>query len=61
VREGQGDQCKIVAGNFGDPPVGTIGSAPYAGKKYAKAALKTFPECKGGEIEEAADEKDKKK
>lgn len=29
VREGGSDQCKIVAGNFGDPPVGAIGSAPY--------------------------------
>ena len=61
VREGGGDQCKIVAGKFGDPPVGAIGSAPYAGKQYATAALKKFPECKGGEATEVEDEKQGKK
>jgi hypothetical protein len=49
VREGQSDKCKVVNGNFGDKPFGTIGGAPYASKKYADAALKKFPECKGGE------------
>jgi hypothetical protein len=57
VREGQSDQCKVVAAKFGDPPVGSIGGAPYAGKKYAKAALKKFPECKGGEVDQTADDK----
>jgi hypothetical protein len=61
VREGGGDQCKIVAGKFGDPPVGAIGSAPYAGKQYATAALKKFPECKGGEATEVEGEKPGKK
>jgi hypothetical protein len=42
-------------------PAGALSGAPYASRQYAKAALKTFPECKGGEIEKAADEKDKKK
>ena len=49
VRQGQSDRCKIVTGDFGENPVGTIGGAPYASKKYATAALKKFPECKGGE------------
>jgi len=61
VREGGGDQCKIVAGKFGDPPVGAIGSAPYAGKQYATAALKKFPEGKGGEATEVEGEKQGKK
>jgi hypothetical protein len=52
VREGQSDQCKIVAGDFGDKPEGAIGGAPYASKNYAKAALKTFSQCKGGETTE---------
>jgi hypothetical protein len=46
VREGGGDQCKIVAGKFGDPPVGAIGSAPYAGKQYATARSKNFPNAR---------------
>jgi len=52
VREGPSDKCKVVNGNFGDKPFGTIGGAPYASKKYATAALKKFPECKGGEADE---------
>ena len=61
VREGGGDQCKIVAGKFENKPEGAIGGAPYASKKYAAAALKKFPECKGGETDEAADDKHRKK
>jgi hypothetical protein len=61
VHEGQTNQCSIVPGEWSSKPAGALGGAPYASRKYAKAALKTFPECKGGEIEEAADEKDKKK
>jgi hypothetical protein len=57
VRESRGDHCKIVAGDFGDPPVGTIGSTPYASKDYATAALKKLPECKGGEADQTADDK----
>jgi hypothetical protein len=53
-----GDKCSIVSGEWSNKPAGVLGGAPYASRKYAKAALKTFPECKGGEIEEAADEKD---
>jgi hypothetical protein len=34
---------------------------PTQAESMQKPQLKTFPECKGGEIEEAADEKDKKK
>jgi hypothetical protein len=34
---------------------------PMQADSMQKTALKTFPECKGGEIEKAADEKDKKK
>jgi hypothetical protein len=55
VRKGQTDQCSIVttASAKGEgSPEGTIGGAPYASAKYAKAALKTFPECKGGEADD---------
>ena len=61
VREGQGDRCSVVAGDFGKNPEGTIGGAPYASKKYATAALKKFPECKSGNTDEAADDKHRKK
>ncbi len=61
VREGRGDQCKIVAGDFGNKPEGAIGGAPYANKSYAEVALKKFTECKGGEADEAADDKHRKK
>jgi hypothetical protein len=57
VREGQSDQCSIVGGTWGDKPVGALGDAPYASEKYAKAALKTFPECKGGEVDATDSEK----
>ena len=60
VREGQSDQCKIVNGDFGKNPEGTIGGAPYASKKYATAALKKFPECKGGEATEEGKKHGKK-
>lgn len=49
VREGQSGKCSIKSGQFGDAPAGAVGNAPYASKDYAKAALKTSPECKGGE------------
>jgi hypothetical protein len=58
VRMGVGDKCKIVSGEWSSKPAGALGGAPYASKQYAKAALKKFPECKGGQIERAADEKD---
>ena len=61
VHEGKSNECSVVAGDFGDAPLGAIGHAPYASKHYAEAALKTFPECKGGETDEAADKKHKKK
>ena len=61
VRKGQNDKCSIVTGEWANKPVGTIGGAPYASKDYAKAALKTFPECKDGETDEAADKKHKEK
>jgi hypothetical protein len=61
VHEGQTNQCSIVTGEWANKPVGTLGGAPYATKDYAKAALKTFPECKGGEMDQGADKKHKKK
>ena len=61
VREGQSDKCKVVAGDFGNKPVAAIGGAPYANKNYAEVALKKFPECKGGNTDEAADDKHRKK
>ena len=60
VREGHSDKCKVVTGDFGSNPKGAIGGAPYASKKYARAALKKFPECKSGNTDEAADDKHKK-
>jgi len=61
VREGQTNKCKIVPAQFGENPKGTIiGGAPYASKKYATAALKKFPECKGGEATEEEGKKHKK-
>jgi hypothetical protein len=53
--------CAITTGKFGDKPVGAIGDAPYASKSYAKAALKTFPECKGGLVDDEFDSKKGKK
>src|SRR5262245_55929080 len=61
VREAQSDKCKIVPAEFGTTsPEGTIGGAPYASRKYATAALKKFPECKGGEATEEEGMKHKK-
>jgi hypothetical protein len=58
VREAHSDTCKIVPVEFGKTsPEGTIGGAPYASRKYATAALKKFPECKGGEADESMDTK----
>lgn len=45
VREQDG-QCSIQTGAFNERPDGTLGDAPYASKKFAKAALKRFPECR---------------
>jgi len=53
-KEGGGDQCSIVAGKWDNKPAGIVGTSPYATKEYAKAALKNFPECKGGESEETS-------
>ena len=61
VREGQNDKCKVVNANFGDKPLGAIGGAPYVSKKYATAALKKFPECKGGEADDSMDTKKHRK
>jgi hypothetical protein len=61
VHKDQSDKCSIVADDWAKKPEGAIGGAPYASKDYAKAALKKFPECKGGETDEASDEKHKKK
>jgi len=61
VRAGQGDQCAVVQGEFSDKPSGAIGGAPYASKDYAEAALKTLPECKGGEASESEGKKHGKK
>jgi hypothetical protein len=56
VHKDQSDKCSIVTGDWAKKPEGAIGGAPYASKNYAKAALKKFPECKGGETDEAADQ-----
>ena len=48
VPTGQSHQCSIVAGEWEKKPAGALGAFPYASADYAKAALKTFPECKGG-------------
>jgi hypothetical protein len=61
VHEGQTNRCSIVTGEWANKPVGALGGAPYATEDYAKAALKTFPECKGGEMDQGADKKHKKK
>jgi hypothetical protein len=55
------DGCTIKAGKFGDTPPGAIGDAPYASKAYAKAALKTIPECEGSVIEDKPSGKKHKK
>ena len=57
VYKGEGDKCSIVSGSWGDAPAGALGGAPYASKEYASAALKKFPECKAGEVEEGSDDK----
>ena len=61
VPTGQSHQCSIVAGAWEKKPAGALGGAPYASANYAKAALKTFPECKGGEPDEETDKKHRKK
>ena len=52
VRKGESGKCAIVTGKPGDKPVGAVGDAPYASMEYAKTALKSSPECKGGLVEE---------
>ena len=52
VKDGGGDQCSIVTGAWGENPSGMVGTSPYATRGYAEAALKKFPQCKGGEAEE---------
>ena len=61
VPTGQSHQCSIVAGGWEKKPAGALGGAPYASADYAKAALKTFPECKGGEPDQETDTKHRKK
>ena len=53
--------CAITPGKLGAKPAGALGDAPYASKNYAKAALKTFPECKGGLVEDEFGDKKQKK
>jgi len=45
-------KCSIVTGSFDKKPEGLVGGAPYASMEYAKTALKSSPECKGGLVEE---------
>jgi hypothetical protein len=52
VRKGESGKCFIVTGSFDDKPVGIVGGAPYASMDYAKTALKSSPECKGGLAED---------
>jgi hypothetical protein len=52
VRKGESGKCSIVSGGFGDKPVGIVGDAPYASRQYAKTALESSPECKGGLAED---------
>ena len=61
VHKGNSNECYIVNGSFGNPPVGAIGGTPYASEAYAEAARKKFSECKGGEVGEATDTKKHKK
>ena len=62
VREAN-DKCSLKKGDWGSPPEGAVGKAPYADTGSAKKAMKTLPECKGGEVEEdeAASGRHKKK
>jgi hypothetical protein len=53
VRQGESGKCFIVTGSFDDKPEGVIGDAPYASMDYAKTALKSSPECKGGLADDA--------
>jgi hypothetical protein len=59
VRKDKG--CAIQTGKLDNKPEGAIGDAPYATKGYAKAALKTFPECKGGLVDDDMSGKKNKK
>jgi hypothetical protein len=51
VRKGDRNRCAIEPGVWGERPADAVGDVPYASKAYAKAALKTFSECKGGETD----------
>jgi hypothetical protein len=53
VHKGDSDQCAVQSGKWENKPNGAIGS-PYASKEYARAALKTLTECKGGEADESS-------
>lgn len=52
VRKGHSGKCSIVPGDFGNKPVGVVGGAPYSSMQYAKTALESSPECKGGLAED---------
>ena len=52
VRKGNSGKCFITPGDRSDTPVGVVGGAPYASRDYAKTALKSSPECRGGLAEE---------
>ena len=52
VRKGESGKCSIVTGSFDKKPEGLVGGAPCASMEYAKTALKSSPECKGGLVEE---------
>jgi hypothetical protein len=56
VRHGQNGQCAIKSGNWETKPKDAVGDFPYASKRYAQAALKTFAECKGGLADDVADQ-----
>jgi hypothetical protein len=60
VRKGDSNQCSVVTGKWEEKPEGAIGGAPYASEEYAKAALKTFAACKGGEADEDESKQKKK-
>ena len=57
VHRGESDKCSVVSGRWGNAPAGALGGAPYVSKDYAIAALKKFPQCKGGVVEGELDDK----
>jgi hypothetical protein len=52
VREGQSDQCKVVAGDFGDKPEGAMAALHMQARTMRKPPSKRFSQCKGGETTE---------